>query len=319
MPRLTNRRRQNQQRAYRRERRALERQQVQQRRQQREEQEEIERNHDHHERNHQRQSLLPPSLIVDNRTVWDEYARKFERFQEGIKYKACNSCNQAFYDLEFFANDEMCKRCKRFQDNGTVNIFSAENEMDPGELPLELQNLTYIEEQLIAQVHPVMSVYRLKYGQMSYKGHVINFHQDVFQFATELPHSIDTISRFVLIRKEGGAGYTDFYVNRERVRKALFWLKGHNPLYASIEISTQNLYELPENEDIFNRILESQRSANQRSNNSVQNEAPAEIIESATLNDESEDDLVIDTGAPNLQVRNNHQIVNQILNIQGKK
>ena len=47
--------------------------------------------------------------------------------------------------------------------------------MDPGEIPDELQDLTEVEEMLIAQVFPVMSIYRLREGQYRYCGNVINF------------------------------------------------------------------------------------------------------------------------------------------------
>ena len=58
--------------------------------------------------------------------------------------------------------------------------------MDPGEVPDELQDLTEIEEMLIARVFPVMSIYRLRGGQHGYRGNVINFPQDVQEFCTKL-------------------------------------------------------------------------------------------------------------------------------------
>ncbi len=53
--------------------------------------------------------------------------------------------------------------------------FSADNNMDPGDVSDELEGLTEIEEMLIAQVFTVMSVYRLQGGQNRYRGNVINF------------------------------------------------------------------------------------------------------------------------------------------------
>ena len=66
--------------------------------------------------------------------------------------------------------------------------------MDPVPVPDQLQNLTFIEEQLIARIHPVISVYRIKGGQFKYSGQVINFPQDVFDLVDSLPHSIENIS-----------------------------------------------------------------------------------------------------------------------------
>jgi hypothetical protein len=50
-----------------------------------------------------------------------------------------------------------CRRC--YSDKNTPKRFSEENNMDPGDLPEELQGLTEIEEMLIAQIFPVISVY----------------------------------------------------------------------------------------------------------------------------------------------------------------
>ena len=40
--------------------------------------------------------------------------------------------------------------------------------MDPGHQPNVLKKLSFIQEQLIAQVHPVIAVYQLKGGQFGY-------------------------------------------------------------------------------------------------------------------------------------------------------
>ena len=53
--------------------------------------------------------------------------------------------------------------------------FSADNNMEPGDVPDELKRLTEIEEMLIAQVFTVMSIYKLREGQNRYKRNVINF------------------------------------------------------------------------------------------------------------------------------------------------
>ena len=79
----------------------------------------------------------------------------------------------------------MCRRC--YKEGGTTKKFSKDNNMDPGYVPEELQDLTEIEEMLIAQVFMVMSVYRLRGGQLGYHGNVINFPQDVHEFTTKLP------------------------------------------------------------------------------------------------------------------------------------
>ncbi|CAG8818963.1 25712_t:CDS:2 [Gigaspora margarita] len=65
--------------------------------------------------------------------------------------------------------------------------LDPENNMDLGEVPEELQELTEIEKMLIALVFLVISVYRLQEGQLVYHDNVINFPQDVQEFTTRLP------------------------------------------------------------------------------------------------------------------------------------
>ena len=55
--------------------------------------------------------------------------------------------------------------------------------MVPSQVPNELQGLTQLEEMLIARVFPVISVYTKPGKQKAYKGHCINFSQDIQQLA----------------------------------------------------------------------------------------------------------------------------------------
>ena len=63
-----------------------------------------------------------------------------------------------------------CSRCKR--DRKPCRLYSAENDMDPGSVPAELQGLSEVEELLIARAFPIMSIYRKHGGQRGYNGHV---------------------------------------------------------------------------------------------------------------------------------------------------
>ena len=50
------------------------------------------------------------------------------------------------------------------------------NDMDPETVPLCLQNMTQIEELLIARACPIMTVYHKHGGQL---GHVLNLPQNI--------------------------------------------------------------------------------------------------------------------------------------------
>ncbi|PKK50045.1 hypothetical protein RhiirC2_803409, partial [Rhizophagus irregularis] len=63
--------------------------------------------------------------------------------------------------LKKFRNKGECRRCHKEKQ---PKKFLKDNNMDPGEVPDKLCDLTEIEEMLVTQVFPVMSVYRLRGG-----------------------------------------------------------------------------------------------------------------------------------------------------------
>ena len=139
-----------------------------------------------------------------------------------------------------------CRRCYAEKDN--VKKFSARNNMDPGEVPKELRDLTQIEEILIAQIFPIVSVYCLHGGQYTYRGNVINFPQDVLEFATRLPHRPSSLDVFVVRHHSSdGRAFKDFNVRRSVVARALNWLKYNNCYYSNIIIDEEVLKSLSEN------------------------------------------------------------------------
>ena len=107
---------------------------------------------------------------------------------------------------------------------------------------------------LIARVFPVMSVYRLRGGQHGYRGNVINFPQDVQEFATHLPRNLSSLDVLVVRRQSANnsAGFRDFKVRRAKVARALCWLKENNRYYEDIIIDDEILRSLSVNSSIDN-------------------------------------------------------------------
>ena len=81
--------------------------------------------------------------------------------------------------------------------------------MDSGEVSDELQDLTEIEEMLIAQVFTVMLVYRLRGRQHGYRGNVINFPQDICEFTKRLPRTPSSID-ILTVRRQSADDSTVF-------------------------------------------------------------------------------------------------------------
>jgi hypothetical protein len=63
-----------------------------------------------------------------------------------IQYNSCSVCNEQ--SLSMVINKEKCCRCHL--DKKSLKRFSAENNMDPDDVPEQLKDLTKIEEMLIA-------------------------------------------------------------------------------------------------------------------------------------------------------------------------
>jgi hypothetical protein len=66
-----------------------------------------------------------------------------------------------------------CFRCNR--DKNEPKLYSSLNNAIPQSQPPCLQNLTQIEEMLIARVSPIMYIYKKQGGQRGYKGHISKY------------------------------------------------------------------------------------------------------------------------------------------------
>lgn len=95
----------------------------------------------------------------------DNFQQAFEEHMNNFKWITCNTCNEKFYVP---ANAH--KACTHSKN--VCPSYSKSNDMDPGDVPPALQGLTYVEEQLIARVHPLISIFKLKgNAQFGYRGY----------------------------------------------------------------------------------------------------------------------------------------------------
>ena len=100
---------------------------------------------------------------------------------------------------------------------------------------------------LISAVMPIMSIYRLPYGQYAYRGHVINLPQNVVSFATSLPRLPKEVDVLV-VKKLQGDTHRDFRVRRTVVEEAINWLIQNNIYYQRnyVSLNQHALAQLPE-------------------------------------------------------------------------
>ena len=59
----------------------------------------------------------------------------------------------------------MCKQCTNDKENGLVGLLTSDNNMNPGRVPPPLKDLSVVEEMLIAQIAPMMHIFRLTAGR----------------------------------------------------------------------------------------------------------------------------------------------------------
>ena len=174
-----------------------------------------------------------------------EHGLEFHRAMESRDFLICVTC----HELQFTVTDSddsryVCKRCTK-----DPVTFSAENDMDPGLVPEELTGLTQVEQLLIAQIIPMMTIVRLpRGGQFGYSGNIINLPQDLPSLVSSLPRRV-TDTDIVVIRKQLEENtHHDFRVRRSVIHRALQYLKDHNPFYGHIDINDDNLQLLPEDD-----------------------------------------------------------------------
>ncbi|KAK3909275.1 Histone transcription regulator 3-like protein, partial [Frankliniella fusca] len=175
----------------------------------------------------------------------------FGKLISDIKWHKCELCNARNLGLKL----------KCYCNKG--NSILKSQLMELGDVPPVLSCLSQIEQLLSARVHYVVQVFRLRGGQIGYSGHVINFFQDITEFAKTLPHSIEDISGVVKVCCQTASFHKDFTVRKRLVLEALQWLKENNPHYFDVEVNSNVLEHLP-NDYQFN-IIENISSDNEPS------------------------------------------------------
>ncbi|RGB28577.1 hypothetical protein C1646_767654 [Rhizophagus diaphanus] len=107
--------------------------------------------------------------------------KKFYNKVNKFKHSLCIMCNESFLSIVIIGGILILPSRK------TAKKFLKENNMNLSEVPDELCDLTGVEEILVAQIFPMMSVYRLREKQHGYQENVINFSQNVQEFTLKFP------------------------------------------------------------------------------------------------------------------------------------
>ena len=215
----------------------------------------------------------------------DVHQYNLEYFEKSINFFVCTNCKKKH--IVSLQDKNPC--ATKGKSKSSCYLFTKKNNMDPQDVPEVLKDLTLIEKQLIARVHPVVSLYKIKNCQYKYKGNIINFPQEVQEVANILPHTINKLDNIITIRLDNSQGSKDFLVRRSVVKSALIWLKQNNPLYKDIHISEKNCEALPLNGSVYQEI----RGYNKNQEN-TQTDSSSEEDEKLQHSNEYEDDTDIE-------------------------
>jgi hypothetical protein len=114
---------------------------------------------------------------------------------EKVQMETCLRCRERWFEMDL--KDGICHSCfLRDKRDQTPFLMTAENEMDPGDMPAHLPELTQVEEMIIARSHVQMMVHRYRGHQYHYSGHCVSFMQNTVNAHTQCTHS----------NKKGGVG-----------------------------------------------------------------------------------------------------------------
>lgn len=158
-----------------------------------------------------------------------------------------------------------CRPCVLDIDRNKIPRLALVNDLYIGAVPEELQDLTAIEESMISLCRAKCWIVQLKedkdksdtvlpHAQKGMRGHVIIYPQKPERVARILPPSIADIVTPVCVLFIGAKPPSTAWLKEkahplvaraDRVRRALIWLKQHNPLYRHIVINEEVLADIP--------------------------------------------------------------------------
>ena len=177
----------------------------------------------------------------------------------------------------------VCSSCWCSLRRSRVPNLAFANDTYLGSVPVELQDLTFVEELMIGLCRAKCCIFQLTenknegispISQTAFRGHVIVYPQNPSSVAPFLPPSIDDITSLICILFIGSSKPTlkwlherarPLAVRANKVRRALLWLKNHNALYHNVPINESTLSSLPSDGILPFHVEYMESSCNQHS------------------------------------------------------
>jgi hypothetical protein len=148
----------------------------------------------------------------------------------------------------------VCDHCRSSIRSGKVTRLALANNLWLGKVSEELKSLRFVEKLLIARVRHTCSYVKVGSGMQKMKANIIAFESPIPKVYNIFPPPRDDMDDVLAILFTGPCKPTSedlkrtpFLVCRNRVAKALEWLKLNHSDYADIDISAKNLDQYDEN------------------------------------------------------------------------
>jgi hypothetical protein len=130
-----------------------------------------------------------------------------------VGMETCGRCKERWFSMDLKGG--ICHACfLRDKGDKTPFLMTAENEMDPGEVPAHLPVLTQVEEMIIAQSHVQMMVYCYRGHLYHYSGHCVSFMQNTMKTVNMLPN-LPTELDIVVLRPSNRVVRSDLRYQRQ--------------------------------------------------------------------------------------------------------
>jgi hypothetical protein len=179
--------------------------------------------------------------------------------QSGVTRSERKSVREPITDVQGPVLDETCNTvcdvCRKSLREGKRPRISLANGFWLGQLPKELQELTFMEKLLIQKIRTNCCFVKVSSGMRKMVSHVIAFETPVAKVYDVLPPPPEELDEVLAILFTGPCKPTEddfkktkmMLVSHNRVFKALTWLKLNHPAYEDLQISMENLRKYPEN------------------------------------------------------------------------
>ena len=192
-------------------------------------------------------------LLVDDKDVCNDIVGACTRMERKEEWEEVRAFNGPVLDEEC---DGVCVQCYSALEKGRAPLYSLSNGFWLGRVPEELCDLTWMEKLLIRKTRLSMCVARVHTsGRGMMSGSVMAFPTPVADVYRILPPAVKELEEMLVciamgskVPEDGELKRMPLFVRRNKIRRALEWLKLNHIDYKTLVVSEENLNEYGENE-----------------------------------------------------------------------